>query len=386
MRPVPAVNSGSLSMDDFDKVISFDELYKGMQKSARGVKWKDSVANYTLNGLRNTMKLRRDLLNGTYKISSYQHFVIHEPKEREIVATRIRDRQFQRSLCDNILTPQVTRSYVYDNGACLKGKGVDFAMDRLNTHLHRYYRQHGSEGWVLRCDIRHYFPETPHSVAKAALRKRIRDDRAYAASAMIIDSFGDGKGIGLGSQVSQITQLAVLDDLDHFLKERMRIRHYVRYMDDMILIHHDRQVLEACLREIRKRAEALGLELNRKTQIFPLRHGISFLQWRFILTDTGKVIRRAGKRSVTKEQRRLKKLAGKILKGEMPAEKLYESFQSWRGHIRRGNTYRLERRMTILYDKLNNEVIKNDRQQRFGAGPGKAAPDGSGSQPGKGDG
>ena len=371
-------------MDVYDKIISFRELYKGLRKSAKGVMWKDSVAGYSMDGMRNTMKLRKSLLEGTYRISEYQKFIIHEPKTRVIVATRIKDRQFQRSLCDNALTPMITKGFIYDNGACLKGKGVDFAMNRLDAHLHRYYRKHGSDGWVLRCDISHYFPETPHEVAKAALRKRITDDRVYQAAADIIDSFGDGKGIGLGSQVSQLTELAVLDDLDHYIKERMRIKYYIRYMDDFILIHNDRDVLEKCLKEIRSRIQALGLELNRKTQIFPLRHGISFLQWRFILTKSGKVVRRAGKRSIVKQRRRLKKLAGKIMNNEMPVEKLYESFQSWRGHIRRGNTFKLERQMTELFDKYNNEVIKHDREQRFGTGKGKAAPHGCGGKAGKG--
>ena len=347
-------------MNGFDRAVSFKELYKGLEKSAKGVGWKDSVAGYSMDGLRNTMKLRDDIINGDYELSSYQKFMIHEPKEREIVATRIRDRQFQRSLCDNVLTPEVTRTFIYDNGACLKGKGVDFALNRLNTHLHQYYRKHGADGWVLRCDIYHYFPETRHDVAKAAIRKRVNDDRAYAETERIIDSFDGDRGIALGSQVSQIMQLAVLDDLDHFVKERMRIRHYIRYMDDFVLIHHDREILEDCLRNIRSQLDEIGLRLNDKTHIHPLRNGIQFLQWRFILTDSGKVIRRIGRRNVTREQRKLKKLANKIKNGELPSQKLYENFQSWRGHIRRGNTWQVEKRMEALYNQLQEEVDKYD--------------------------
>lgn len=362
-------------MSDFDKAISFKELYKGLSKSANGVTWKDSVAGYTMDGLRNTMKLRRSILNNSYEISSYQKFKIHEPKEREIVATRIRDRQFQRSLCDNVLTPQITRTFTYDNGACLKHKGVDFAMNRLDAHLHRYYRKHGCDGWVLRCDIYHYFPETRHDVAKAAMRKRLDDDRAYNEVERIVDSFEGDKGIALGSQVSQIMQLAVLDDLDHFIKERMKIKHYIRYMDDFVLIHNDRSVLEECLRYIRSHLENIGLRLNDKTHIHPLRSGIQFLQWKFILTDSGKVIRRVGRRSITKERRRLKKLASKIKNGDMPPEKLSESFYSWRGHIRRGNTWRVEQKMTALYNQLQKEVNNYDDKQGTGAGEGEAAQD-----------
>lgn len=227
-----------------EDAVSFSELYKGLKKSCRNVRWKDSVTGYEANALKNTFELRQSLLNGTYKISGYQRFRVHEPKEREIVATRIKDRQFQRSLCDNVLYPQITRSFIRDSCACLRGRGVDDALNRLNVHLQRYFRKHGPNGWVLKCDIRHYFAETPHDVAKEAIRKRLTDKRAAFYTDQIIDSFGGNVGIGLGSQVSQITELAVLDDLDHYIKERLRIKHYLRYMDDFILIHEDRAFLK----------------------------------------------------------------------------------------------------------------------------------------------
>lgn len=357
-------------MDEFERAVSFDNLYDGLRKAKRSVMWKDSVAGYSLDGLKNTAKLREEILRGEYEISTYQRFVIHEPKTREIVATRIRDRQFQRSLCDNILYGDMTRGFIYDNCACQRGKGVDFALDRMEEHLRRYFRETGSaDGWVLKCDIRHYFPETRHDVAKAAVRKRVRNDRAYQAAADIIDSFGGEKGIGLGSQVSQLIELAVLDDLDHFIKERLRIRHYVRYMDDFILICQDRATLENALREIRARVEALGLELNHKTQIAPLRHGIRFLKWRFILTATGKVIRRMNSRSITKERRKLKKIAEKVKAGAMPPEYMWESFQSWRANAERGNTHFIVRKMEHLYKQLEEEIEHERRHQGAGEHP-----------------
>jgi retron-type reverse transcriptase len=366
---------------DWEKVISFGALYEGLQKAQRNVMWKDSVCGYSMNSLENTLKLREELENGTYQISQYQRFMIHEPKLREIVATRIRDRQFQRSICDNALYRDMTRTFIYDNCACLRGKGVDFALNRLETHLRRYYRKHGNDGWVLRCDIRHYFPETPHEVAKAAIRKRVKDPRCAKAAEDIIDSFGGDRGIGLGSQVSQLVELAVLDDIDHFIKERLRIKHYVRYMDDFILIHEDRKVLENAMREIISRINALGLEMNKKTQIGPLRHGIRFLKWRFILTDSGKVIRRIGRQSIVKERRKLKKLAEKIKRGEIPEDFLWLSFQSWRANAMRGHTTKVVWHMEQLYNKLKEEITNGHegiagRENDEGNGQG-----GSGSDP-----
>lgn len=345
-----------------EDAVSFGELYKGLKKSCRNVRWKDSVTGYEANGLKNTFLLRQSLLNGTYQISGYQRFRVHEPKEREIVATRIKDRQFQRSLCDNVLYPQVTRSFIRDNCACQRGKGVDDALDRLNVHLQRYFRKHGASGWVLKCDIRHYFAETPHEIAKAAIRKRLTDKRAAFYTDQIIDSFGGDVGIGLGSQVSQITELAVLDDLDHYIKERLHIRHYLRYMDDFILIHEDRSILENTLKEITDRLTALGLTLNNKTQIFPLKQGIIWLKWRFILTDTGKVVRRIGRKSVVRERRKLIRMSRLVSAGRIPFDSMKESFVTWKAHAQRGNCRKIIADMQKLYDQLIVEVQKNENQ------------------------
>lgn len=346
-----------------DDAVTFKELYKGLKKSCCNVRWKDSVTGYEANGLKNTYLLRQSLLNGTYKISGYQRFKVHEPKEREIVATRLKDRQFQRSLCDNVLYPQITRSFIRDNCACQRGKGVDDALDRLTVHLRRYYFKHGPNGWALKCDIRHYFAETPHDVAKAAIRKRLTDQRAAYYTDAIIDSFGGDKGIGLGSQVSQITELAVLDDLDHYIKERLRIKHYLRYMDDFILIHEDKSVLRAALAEIEKRLSALGLTLNEKTQILPLKNGVLWLKWRFVLTDTGKVIRKICMKSVVRERRKLRKMAKLAVAGRIPVAAITESFITWKAHAQRGNCRKIVADMQKLYDKLLSEVKQNESQE-----------------------
>lgn len=116
-------------------------------------------------------------------------------------------------------------------------------------------------------------------------------------------AFGDeARGIGLGSQLSQLVQLAQLDPIDHYATEVARPAFYIRYMDDFLLIDTDREKLTAAAREIEKRLNALGLELNPKSQLLPLRSGFVFLKWRFHLTPTGKVIMRAAQ-GVAKEEK-----------------------------------------------------------------------------------
>lgn len=331
--------------------------------------WKDSVAGYSINSLKNTYKLQQSLIKRTYKIDPYQIFRLHEPKEREIVATRIKDRQFQRSLCDNVLYPEVTRHFIYDNCACQRGKGVDFALNRLNCHLQRHFRKHGPQGWVLQCDIHHFFAETPHAVAKAAIAKRVSCSESVKRACDIIDSFGGDCGIGLGSQVSQITQLAVLDDLDHFIKDRLRIKGYIRYMDDFLLIHPDRDHLKRCLIEIKERLAEIGLQLNKKTHIYPISQGIVFLKWHFFITDTGKVIRKMSQKSINKERRKLRKLKELLDKGRITPQDVHNNYQSWGANAKRGNTRNLLLKMDEHYKSLFTGGTYGHLHQTHGTDP-----------------
>lgn len=335
----------------------FSNLYSAMKKCKRGVMWKTSTANFVLHGLIGCLKLRKSLFKGSYKISKYSIFEIFEPKHRKIVSTRIKDRVFQRSLCDNYLTKEITKSFIYDNAACQVDKGTDFARKRLKCLMQRYFRKHGLKGYVLKCDIHDYFGSTAHDIAAKAVHKRVSDDWAYEETKRIIDSFNQGEnpdvGMGLGSQVTQLIELAVLDNLDHYIKEQLRIKPYVRYMDDFILIHEDRDYLKHCLFEITDRLAELGLTLNtKKTQIFPITQPLHFLGFSFLLTSTGKVVMKLLPEKVTHERRKLKRQLNLVRKGQMTIEQVDRCFASWVAHASKGDCYRLIKSMRKYYADL----------------------------------
>ena len=343
----------------FDKATSYGPMRRALNRCCRNVRWKDSVVGYELHAAQNTHSLINEIRNGTYKISPYQHFTIYEPKKREIVATRIRDRQVQMALCENGLYQDLTEHFIYDNCACQKGKGTDFALNRMKAHLHQYYRKHGADGWVLQCDVRHFFPSTRHDVAKAAVEKRVSDQRARQYVFDVIDSFDGEVGIGLGSQISQLVELAVLDDLDHYIKEKLHIRHYMRYMDDFRLIHHSKEVLRNCWNVIAEKLKDIGLRLNDKTCIHPLRQGVKFLQWRFLLSGTGKVTMKMIQDKVYSEKRRLRKLLMREAAGELPKGTADCSFVSWIANAERGDTYYQMQSVTNYFERIKGEIYGN---------------------------
>ncbi len=335
--------------DYFDKALTYGSMRKALRRCCRNVRWKDSVVGYELHAPQNTHKLIDSFRDGSYRISPYQRFTVYEPKKREILATRIADRQFQMSLCQAGLYDDFVEHFIYDNCACQIGKGTDFAIKRLKHHMAEYYRDHGSDGWVLALDIHHFFPSTRHDVAKAAVKKRISDKRAADYVCGVIDSFGGDNGIGLGSQISQLVELAVLDDLDHYIKERLRVRHYIRYMDDLRLIHHDREFLRRCWCQIDDKLGEIGFELNRKSTMYPLRQGVKFLQWRLCCKSTGKIILRMNGKKVSRERRRIRKILRKEVDGEFTQGTAYNSLTAWRANAARGNEWRRQINMRNYY-------------------------------------
>lgn len=353
-----------------EKVCSFDNLYRAMNKCKKGVSWKDSVSRYTNNGLVSTLKLHNQLMDNTYKIDDYYNFIIREPKTRDIVSTKFKDRVFQRSLCDNYFYDKITRSFIYDNGACQIGKGTGFSRERLKVHMSNFYKHNGNDGYVLKCDFKNYFGSTPHRVAKDALRRAIDNDWVLSKSNDVVDSYdsnGDGIGMGLGSQITQLLQLLVLDRLDHIMKEDMSVKHYVRYMDDIVIIHKDKDYLNRCLLKIEDSIRELGLTLNsKKTQIFELKQGINFLGFKYKLLDTGKVICLLHKENIYKRKRKIRKHKVLLDKGIMSVRKADECYESWRAHAKQGNTYGVMKNMDMYYNTVigDNQYVQEINRTR----------------------
>lgn len=341
----------------FYDAMTYGNLRRALNRCCRNVRWKDSVVGYELHAAQHTHQLMKSIRDGTYKISPYQRFTIYEPKRREIVATRIADRQVQMALCDGGLYDDIVEHFIYDNCACQVGKGTDFCLKRIKKHMCDFYRKHGQDGWALKMDVHHFFPSTRHDVAKAAIAKRVSDKMACKFVFDIIDSFGGDMGIGLGSQVSQLVELAVLDDLDHFIKERLGIKHYVRYMDDLILIHEDREYLKKCWELIAEELAKIGLELNKKTTIYPLKQGVKFLQWRFTYSGTGKIRLSIDSKKMGKQRRRMKKILRKEFTGEYAPGTAYTSLIAWRANAARGHSYFQRVEMTHYYYQVKAGVI-----------------------------
>lgn len=338
---------------EYDKIFTFDNLYKSFRLSCRGVGWKASTQTFKVNAIYNINQIQRQLRDGKFKSKGFHEFDIYERgKPRHIKSVHISERVVQRCLCDYALVPTLSRSFIYDNGACMKGKGIDFALNRLTLHLQRHYRKYGTGGYALTFDFSKFFENVQHAPILAELSKRFSDARLVGLTTQLVKAFGD-KGLGLGSQISQVLALSYPNRLDHYIKEVLQIKAYGRYMDDGYLIHHDKAYLQKCLADIQRICAELGIILNpKKTQIVKLSRGITFLKTRFILTDTGRVVKKPNRRGITRMRRKLKIFKRWLDEGRFTKADIRSSVCSWLGHVKRCNSYQTRQSMRTLYREL----------------------------------
>ena len=345
------------SFPTFDDLSGFEPLYRAHCLARRGKRNQREVIEFELDLARNLTSLSDSLHDGSYRPWPFMRFTVRDPKRRVIHTPRYRDRVVQHALCDNVLAPVLERRLIYDNAACRVGKGTHFSLDRLEGFMRKHARTHGTRGWFLKCDVARFFDSIRHDALKERLARLPLDTRTIDLLHPFIDSHvvagsvvrGDERGLPLGCQSSQWFALYYLDGLDRLVKERLRVRAYTRYMDDMVLVHPDRAFLRDCLGEMRAfAADELGLEFNRKTQLAPLGQGIDYLGFHLYLASDGKVVRRLRQEAKRRICRRVKMLRGESARGACGAEELLERLCSYRAYLDHGDTYGLQKAMGFV--------------------------------------
>lgn len=347
------------NMNQFNKISSFENLLTAAHDCGNSVRWKASVQSFEVTMLRQCAKLRKELDNGSYRSKGFHEFTINERgKTRRIQSVHISERTVQKSLCNNVMKPVIVPKLIYDNSASLKGKGTEFALNRLKCHLERHYRKHGRKGGVLTIDFKNYFASIDHEKLLRLLDETFDDKEVFNFLKQFVTAFDEG--LGLGSEISQISAIYLPNAIDHMIKEKLHIKGYGRYMDDSYLMHEDIDYLKYCLRKIEEACDKLGIKINRKrTKITPLNKGFVYLKKRVYLQGNGRVCMRLSRKNITSRRRKLKKQKEKLDKGEMSPDTIMQSYQSWRGYATKYDSYNTVQNMDKLFFSL------------FGIRPGK---------------
>lgn len=337
----------------YEKLTDLNILHEAFVRCKKGVEWKESVQRYGMNELINIAELSERLKSRTYRQKPFFEFDINERgKKRHIKSLHISDRVLQRALCDNILAPLTRKYLIYDNGASVKGKGIEFTRKRLQAHLEKFYRRYGRNGYVLQIDFSKYFDNIDHKELLRMFSRLIDDADVMQLFTELVETFGD-RGVGIGSQISQIIGIYNPTEIDNWCKIVRGCRYYGRYMDDTYIIHQSKEFLRGLLAEIERLCAKLGIVINRKkTQIIKLTQGFIFLKIRYVYGKNGKIIKIPCRKSITRERRKLRKFMNLVFTGRMKPEELRDQYKSWRGNIIRYNAYKSIRATDALYKSL----------------------------------
>ena len=337
----------------YEIIISLDNLILAWRKARKGKTKKDYVIEFEKKLRKNLLKLHKELKNQTYKPKHLQTFILRDPKTRKISKSDFRDRIVHHAIV-NIIEPIFEKVFIYDSCASRIGKGNLFALERFYKFLRRisgngkviknnFDDSNFIYGYCLKADIKHYFEEVNHKILIKIIKKKIEDERVIRLIRRILNNLPKGqirggtkKGMPLGNLTSQFFANVYLNDLDYFIKHKLKIRYYIRYVDDFVILHSSKKQLEIWKKEIsRFLKQKLNLELHpQKSRIVPLSKGIDFVGFRNFYYF--KLLRK----------RNIKNMFFKIQQyknGRIDKEKILESYQSWQAYAKWADSFILRK-------------------------------------------
>ncbi len=307
----------------YDRICNLDKIEKHYYNVRLNSKHRQKIFNFETFYVTNILQIYFVLKNRCYKHSHYNIFLVKEPKYRIIMSEIISDKIVNHVLSEEVLLPFIEPLLIPMNVATRRDKGIKMGISYTKMYVNTFKMKYDNF-YILKCDISKYFYNVDHEVLLEKLRKVIPDEDVLNLIENIISTTNDertndkilrliemekehlyrvhpmdyeyrlkelehipfyrkGKGIPIGNMSSQIFAIFYLNDLDHYIKEKLKIKCYVRYMDDFILMHPDKEYLKYCLLKIKEELSKVKLSLNGKTQIVSMKHGFSFMGYRFIL-------------------------------------------------------------------------------------------------------
>ena len=374
-----------------NKISNANVLMNSFYEAKKGCSWKNSVQQYEANFLKNIRHTQLELREKTYRQQDFYCFYLKERgKDRYVRSISFYDRVVQRALCD-LVNPIVEPYLIHDNGASVKKKGIDFARRRIKNHLHKYYRKYGNKGYALVIDFSKFYDNILHKPLMDMYREIIDDKDIINLINHLVDSFSVDisnynitenelfdslayakaetektgekmmhKSLGIGSQISQISGIYYPSKMDNYCKIVKGIKFYGRYMDDTYIIGNSKEELKSLLDDIDKICKKQGIFINhKKTQLFRLDKGFTFLKIKYRLTDTGHLVRIPVKKNFIRERRKLKSFKNLLDKGLIDFHDIEEQYKSWKGNIQKYDCYKSLKNL----DKVFNDLFLNNNSQ-----------------------
>ena len=368
---------------DYNYLLDINNLNSVFETIKHNSRHKEKILKFEIFYTSNIVNVINILESKNYIHSKYNIFMISKPKHRIIMSESMTDKIVNHLISKYVLFPLLEKKLIDSNIATRTNMGTKLGINKLKQYVNTLKINY-NKFYVLKCDITKFFYSIDHKILLKKLQKIINDEELYNIIKAIICStncdyinkkilelkdigkekilksnmtfnekkskikeiekiplYQMGKGLPIGNMSSQILAIFYLNDLDHFIKEKLKIKYYIRYMDDFVLLHPDKDYLKKCLLEITQKLDELKLALNSKTQIIEIHNGINFLGYRFVLKKNKLYILMNSK----VKKRILKKIKNK---SQIEISKILK--KDYNGYLKLGFN------KGFIYNKLNRKI------------------------------
>ena len=341
----------SLNNIFYDK-LKFSKMLKAYERASKNKHKCKEVITYELDLASNIIDTLKQLYAGVYKVGNYRQFRIYEPKERIIQSLPFRDRIVQQWYVEEFIKPIFVPKFIKDTYACLENRGVHKAVKKLNKYMYEYNKIN-RDFYVLKCDVSKFFYSINKQRLYEIVNRYVKDKAFMKLTKDLIYHDRNEVGIPIGNYTSQYFANIYLNELDHFVKEKLKIKYYVRYMDDFVLLLEDRNQCRVILEEIKEFLDKnLGLKLNKKTNYFRNSQGVNFCGYKIFKTHI--MLKKENKKKIKIKIKNWNKL---YHKKELDLRETILKLNSWIGHAQNADTFFLVNKMIRscdwLYDGKN---------------------------------
>jgi len=358
-----------VTTNQYEELCSYENLELAFKRARKGKTLKPYVIEFEENLKQNLLQLRNELTMQTYQPQPLKTFILRDPKTRKISKSDFRDRIIHHAIC-NIIEPIFQKTFIHDSFANRIGKGTPNAIKRFDIFKRKSSQNNTKKCYVLKADIKSYFQTVDHEILLEILSKRIEDKQIMLLITKILRNYetkDQHKGMPLGNLTSQFFANVYLNELDQFVKHKLRAKYYIRYVDDFVILNQSKKKLQEHMIQINKfLLEQLKLTLRPdKSQIIKLEKGINFLGFRIFYHHKLLV-----KRNMRKFTKKLQKMSGKYKQDKIEREKVIETFEGWLAYASHANTYSQRRTITKEFNQLfplnkENKIGSAKKHQNF---------------------
>jgi len=332
----------------WEKLCSEDNLFQAYKKARKHKTQKSYVLEFEKNLQTNLSLLRTELLLHAYKPKPLQTFIVCDPKTRKISKSDFRDRVVHHALC-NIIEPIFEKSFIFDSYANRIGKGTLKAIKRFEQLSRKISKNYSKNALVLKADIKHYFDEVDHSILINLLSKKIKDQKVRWLIRIVLKNYSTEKGMPLGNLTSQFLANVYLNELDQYVKRKLRIKYYLRYVDDFVILEKDKERLLFLKKEINIfLTNNLNLRLHpHKTLIRNIKQGVNFLGFRVF--PHRKLLK---KNNLPRMKNKLFLMQEELNQKSIDYDKIYASFEGWLAYAHQVNSFKIRQKLILEYEKI----------------------------------